>query len=129
MSVCLSIGLGGPMCSYGTCSNLFTREPAPALAPQYLHKTLTWGLPHLLPDLLARGNFAFDRKVFLFGVCGGWVGHMFTIRNSSCGKVMFSQVSVCPQGGGVHPPGQTPPDSSDGHYSGRYASYWNAFLY
>ena len=34
---------------------------------------------------------------------------IFTVRNSSCGKVMFSQVSVCPQGGGVHPPGQRPP--------------------
>ena len=28
---------------------------------------------------------------------------------------------------GRHPPGQTPP--SDGHCSGRYASYWNAFLF
>ena len=27
---------------------------------------------------------------------------VFTARNSSCGKVMFSQVSVCPQGAGVH---------------------------
>ena len=26
---------------------------------------------------------------------------MFTVRNSSCGKVMFLQVSFCPQGG-VH---------------------------
>ena len=30
-------------------------------------------------------------------------------HNSSCGNVMFSQVSVCPQGGGVHPPGRHPP--------------------
>ena len=62
-----------------------------------------------------------------------------TVRNSSCGKVMFSQVSVCPQGGGKvytalagrpllevrhplgrhplagrHPPGwQTPPGQAD----------------
>ena len=28
---------------------------------------------------------------------------------------MFSQVSVCPQGGGVHPPGQTPPWQADRH--------------
>ena len=28
---------------------------------------------------------------------------------------------------GRHPPGQTPP-FRDGHWSGRYASYWNAFL-
>ena len=44
---------------------------------------------------------------------------IFTVRNSSCEKVMFSQVSVCPQGGGVHPrladiPGrQTPPRQAD----------------
>ena len=37
---------------------------------------------------------------------------------------MFSVVSVCPQGG-VHPLGRHPPD---GHSSGPYASYWNAFL-
>ena len=29
-------------------------------------------------------------------------------HKSSCGNVMFSQVSVCPQGGGVHPPGRHP---------------------
>ena len=35
----------------------------------------------------------------------------FTVRNSNCGKVIFSQVSVYPQEwGGVHPPArQTPP--------------------
>ena len=27
-----------------------------------------------------------------------------TVRNSSCGKVMFSHVSVCPQSGGAHTP-------------------------
>ena len=60
--------------------------------------------------------------------------------------VMFSQASVCPQGGGVHSPwrnplpgrhphradtrpGQTPLPISDGHCRGRYASYWNAFLF
>ena len=31
-----------------------------------------------------------------------------TVCNSSCGKVMFSQVPVCPRGGGVHPPGIQP---------------------
>ena len=93
-----------------------------------------------------------------------------TVRNSSCGKVMFSQVSVCPQGEvctpwadtpwQTHPswvdtpppprqtpprqtpPRQTPPKQTpldkhphpwadtpaDGYCSGRYASYWNAFL-
>ena len=35
---------------------------------------------------------------------------IFTVRNSSCGKVMFSQVSVCSQEGGVHPrKADTPP--------------------
>ena len=33
---------------------------------------------------------------------------IFTVRNSSCGKVILSQVSVCP-GGGVHPLGRHPP--------------------
>ena len=46
---------------------------------------------------------------------------------------MFLQVSVCPQGGGVRPSRQTPPrqtpPNADGHCSGRYASYWNAFLF
>ena len=77
-----------------------------------------------------------------------FISLFITVRNSSCGKVMFSQVSVCPQGGGVHPlgrhphplgrhpradtpeqtpPGQTPP--RDGYCSGQYASYWNAFLF
>ena len=42
---------------------------------------------------------------------------MITGRNSSCGKVMFLHLSV------ILPP------TRDGHYSGRYASYWNAFLF
>ena len=94
---------------------------------------------------------------------------IITVRNSSCGKVMFSQVSVCPRGRGVHPPGrqtppgqtpagkihprqthplgrhtpwadtpplgrhtsseQTPPPPRDSYCSGRYTSYWNAFLF
>ena len=79
---------------------------------------------------------------------------IITVRNSSRGKVMFSQVSVCPQGGGVHHPprqadtppagrhplGQTAPSRwttpsgrhplvADGYCSGRYASYWNVFLF
>ena len=70
----------------------------------------------------------------------------------SCGMVMFLHVSVIlSTGGGVsgRPPGQTPPHPwadtlpwantpppradtlppRDGHCSGRYASYWNAFLF
>ena len=64
-------------------------------------------------------------------------------------KVMFLQVSVCPQGeylgryppwagtplwpgtppDQVHPPGQGRPPPGDGWRCGRYASYWNAFLF
>ena len=33
---------------------------------------------------------------------------IFTVRNSSCGKVMFPQVSVCPRGWCTPPYGQTP---------------------
>ena len=59
----------------------------------------------------------------------------------SCGKVMFSQASVILFMGGVWQtppgqtpiPGQTPPPGrqppADDYCSGRYASYWNAFLY
>ena len=43
---------------------------------------------------------------------------VITVRNSSCGKVMFSQACVK---NSVH--------KRDGHGSGRYASYWNAFLF
>ena len=58
---------------------------------------------------------------------------VITVR---CEKVMFSQVFVCPQvhgrrGGGkfYNPPGRQTPPPTDSHYSGRYASYWNAFLF
>ena len=44
---------------------------------------------------------------------------MITVHTSSCVKVMFSRVSVCPHGGGVHPPGQTPP-WADTHWLGRH---------
>ena len=60
----------------------------------------------------------------------------------SCGKEMFLHLSVILfTGGGVwqtpppgrHTPGQTYPlgrhTPADGHCSGRYASYWNAFLF
>ena len=48
---------------------------------------------------------------------------IFTVCNSSCGKVMFSQVSVCPQGGGVHPLGRHPPGQRHTHTS-RHPSAW-----
>ena len=73
----------------------------------------------------------------------------------SCGKVMFSLVSVCPWGGGYSPPGVdmtrrreltswvgtlTQPSPTPGYMGHgilwetvnqrmRYASYWNAFLF
>ena len=77
---------------------------------------------------------------------------VITVRNSSCGKAMFSQAYVknSVRGGGVHPsrqtplpaadteqtppPGRhpsgqtTPPPHQDGNCSRWYASYWNAFL-
>ena len=67
---------------------------------------------------------------------------IITTRNQVWGKVIFSQASVCPRGvGGVsqqaigrtHAPRQTlsldrPLPCRDSHWSGRYASYWNAFL-
>ena len=61
------------------------------------------------------------------------------------GKVMFSQAYVCPGGRADPPPPKADPPwwqtphpwrktplvltSSGGHCSGRYISYWNAFLY
>ena len=78
---------------------------------------------------------------------------LITVRNEVA-KVMFLQACVCPHGGGGsasvhtgmppgsrhpqeqtppgsrHPPGaDTPPPRRDGHCCGRYASYWNAFLF
>ena len=60
---------------------------------------------------------------------------IFTVRNSSCGNVMFSQASVT-LSMGVCIPACTgweacgrPPPRPDGHCSRRFASYWNAFLY
>ena len=69
---------------------------------------------------------------------------IFTVRNSSCGKLMLSQACVknSVHKGGLHPPRQTPPSRHpwidtippgrhpsshrNGHCSGQYASYWNA---
>ena len=64
-------------------------------------------------------NIGFQSKPFS---CYTWLTNgIITVRNSSCGKVMFLQVSVCPQGEvytpspqadthpslGRHPPGKT----------------------
>ena len=79
---------------------------------------------------------------------------VFTAHKRSSGKVMFLHLSVShsvhregcipacngvclPLGLDTHPPGQTPPLDTppthtpsfrDDHWSGRYASYWNAFF-
>ena len=71
--------------------------------------------------------------------------HFYHRPQRSWAKVIFSQTSVCPRGvsasvhAGIypestHPPDQTPPppreaDLSIRSTSGRYASYWNAFLF
>ena len=54
----------------------------------------------------------------------------------SCGKVMFSQLSVILSTGGCLADNQprgtythTPTHTADVYCSGRYASYWNAFLF
>ena len=53
---------------------------------------------------------------------------LITMRNGSCGKVMFSQVSVCPRALYILLAGRPSPPA-DGYCSGQYASYWNAFLF
>ena len=77
-----------------------------------------------------------------------YIRAIFIVRKRSCRKVMFLHLFVSHSGhfGGVypsiqwaggradiplgrHPPGYTPLDTpQDGHLSGRYASYCNAFL-
>ena len=65
---------------------------------------------------------------------------IFTVHKRSCGKVMLLHVFVCSQEGrgkALPPWDQTPPAGPytllgpypRNHKSGRYASYWNAFLY
>ena len=44
----------------------------------------------------------------------------FTARNSSCRKVMFSQVSVCPQGVGGYTWSQVPSEGRGGYVRGVY---------
>ena len=68
---------------------------------------------------------------------------LVTVRNEVA-KVMFLHLCVCPQRGclpqcmrGYHPPpgsrhppqSRPPPPLADGYCCGRYASYWNAFLF
>ena len=61
----------------------------------------------------------------------------FTARKRSCGKVMFLHLSVSHSvyrgvPGQVSPPGQVHPPAVHAGIrstSGRYASYWNAFLF
>ena len=57
---------------------------------------------------------------------------IFTVHKRSCGKVMFSQACVknSAHGRGGTPPSQPDPLlQADDYCSGRYASYWNAYLY
>ena len=62
---------------------------------------------------------------------------IFTVRNDVAARLYFHRCLsvILFTGGGAWrgcladtPPGQTPPPP-DGHCSGRYASYWNAFLF
>ena len=89
------------------------------------------------------GGYASYWNAFLFPLilnrcfCFVYQMHIFliTVRKRSCGKVMFSQACVK---NSVHREGRcTPPwpdthgqthTPSDGHCSGWYAPYWNAFL-
>ena len=67
------------------------------------------------------------------------VRYLFTVHNSSCGKVMFLHLPVSHsvhRGEGVPATGSgecTPPCADTpppgGHCSRRYAPYWNAFLF
>ena len=58
---------------------------------------------------------------------------LLTVRQRSCGKVMFSQVFVCSEGGGKYPlPYLLTPYLNRPHkmvQSGQYATYRNAFLF
>ena len=95
-----------------TCSNLFTWGPTPP--PPYCHLVVvTRRAVHILLE---------------------WC--LVTTCKSSCGKVMFSQACVIPSvhrgcvplvPGGVHPLGTY--TSAQWSTSGRYAFYWNAFLF
>ena len=89
---------------------------------------------HMSPsDLLTNGGWP------------SWKGLLVTVRNEVA-KAMFLHLSVILFTGGVclsacwdpprpgtprrkHPPDQAPPPSRDGYCCGRYASYWNAFLF
>ena len=97
---------------------VYTPDSHPLDNPHFTHRCLRFIAPHI------------THSVHIFGR-----------------KVMSSQASVIPStgrgGSGRHPPspGQTPPGQTppwadppsppegDGYCSGRYASYWNAFLY
>ena len=66
-------------------------------------------------------------------------GYLFPFHSNTKTLILWSSCTYYrPQGGGgptpgqTSPPGQTPPRKThlqDGHWSGRYASYWNAFLW
>ena len=90
-----------------------------------------------LPMLIHRLHTELSSLSFVVRInetlCLEFEKNVITVHNSSCGNVMFLQVSVCPQGrGNCTSPGRHPPWAEtprDGHCSGRYASYWNTFLF
>ena len=62
-----------------------------------------------------------------------WKGYVFTsMCPEFCPRGVYTSAHTPTLGRHpprqTHPPGQTP-SPSDGHWSGRYASYWNAFLF
>ena len=94
------------------------------------------------------GSLDFEQQLMLKALADlvGWEGNsalhqdfldfIFTARKRSCGKVMFLQVSVILFTEGVPVPGGPGPGGCllqegvpDGYCCGRYASYWNAFLF
>ena len=97
------------------------------------------GIPHLYRPQRSCGKVIFSQaSVILFtggGVCPACIGAdtPSPCRHSPRPDTPWEDT---PQGRhvplGRHPPGQTRPGKHPppyGHCSGRYASYWNAFLY
>ena len=108
-------------------------EP-PTILGKLLHLYNLW-------DTCSHDDFSSSKRVLLTLI----TFVVYYRPQRSCGKVIFSQACVknSVHGGGVsapvhagihtHPradnPRQTPPPPHDGHCNGRYASYWNIFLF
>ena len=138
---------------HNICYLLFLRD-------HYIYLWFPSGVSYFV-EITAYGTYTMHGNDTGYGA--GSLGFIiFTVRNSSYGKVMFSQVSPpwagIPLGRHPHPrqkipwqdtaqantPGQTTPwtdnpwadtprktanPHKDGHCIGRYASYWNTFLF